>query len=195
MKKTAILITGISLIMFLFSCGNTENKTNNTDEGITEQEIMTDETVVTEEVKQENSIEVEIGLTKDEIIALMGNDFTERSYEEEMTYAKVTELKYGEDAIVNIINSKVYSIFLITNKYSFKGVKVGDNAKGVLNILSKSFENKLDRFDNTAYFDVFTDDEINIYLQFDDGSASESDITDETKISNITISDNYDTTI
>ncbi len=193
MKKTVILMLSFSFIMFLFSCGNTENKTNNTK--IDEVNNEKTEEVKTEEQENKTSVEVKIQVTKEEIIAIMGNDFTESKYEEEMTYAKVTELKYGEDAIVNIINSKVYSIVLFSDKYSFGDVKVGDNAKIALKVLSNSYENEKDRFSDEVSFDKFTNNEIKIFLNFDIGNVSESELTDEAKISQILVSDTYERTL
>ena len=189
MKKLSI-ITILILSIVLFSCNNTQNKTS----GENLDSTKTDE-ITTEEVVNNEAIEVKIKITKEEIIAIMGNDFTERTYEEEMTYAQVTELKYGEDAIVNIINKKVYGISLFTNKYSFQGIKVGDNAKISLKTLSNSFDNVKDRYSNETLFDQFIKNETKIILQFDDRCNSKSELTDETKISLIGISDTYDTTL
>jgi len=187
MKKLSI-ISVLFLSVILFSCGNTENKTDNIEQETSKIEFTEDETTEGEEVVKE-AIEVKMDISKEEIIAIMGNDFTETTGENEMTYEKYTDLKYGEDATITIMNKKVSAIYLSSNKYSFNGVKIGDNAKTSLKTFSNSYENYQDRFSDAPEFNLFIKDNTKIELQFDIGYISEQELTDDAKISKILVID------
>ncbi len=185
MNKLSIIAV-LFLSVVLFSCGNTENKTDGED---TNKETTNEEVTPEEVVKEVAAIDVKMDISKDEIIAIMGNDFTEETGENEMTYEKYTELKYGEDATITIMNKKVSAIYLSSNKYSFNGVKIGDNAKTSLKTFSNSYENYQDRFSDAPEFNLFIKDNTKIELQFDIGYVSEQELTDDAKISKILVID------